>query len=91
MLGCAFYNYSFLQRKTEITIAPMYAFGSKTPVGYADITKYITQNNNVFQQITLNAKAKSFAYNYINTSAFNEANSTTINSFNLITIKYQLL
>lgn len=83
MLGCAFYNYSFLQRKTEITIAPMYAFGSKTPVGYADITKYITQNNNVFQQITLNAKAKSFAYDYINTSAFNENNSTTINSFNL--------
>jgi len=83
MLGCAFYNYALLQRKTEITVAPMYAFGSKTPVGYADITKYITQNNNVFQQITLNAKAKSFAYDYVNTSAFNDANSTTFNSFNL--------
>ena len=83
MLGCAFYNYSFLQRKTEITIAPMYAFGSKTPVGYADITKYITQNNSVFQQITISAKAKTFAYNYINTTAFNEYNGTSINSFNL--------
>ena len=83
MLGCAFYNYSFLQRKTEITIAPMYAFGSKTPVGYTDITRYVTQNNTVFQQIIFNAKAKSFAYDYVNTSAFNDANSTTINSFNL--------
>jgi hypothetical protein len=83
MLGCAFYNYSFLQRKTEFTIAPMYAFGSKTPVGFADITRYITQNNNVFQQITLSAKAKSFAYNYVDTKAFNENKGTTINSFNL--------
>ncbi len=31
----------------------------------------------------MHSKAKSFAYNYINTSAFNENNSTTINSFNL--------
>jgi hypothetical protein len=38
MLGCAFYNYAFLQRKIEITLAPMYAFGSKTPVGFADFT-----------------------------------------------------
>jgi hypothetical protein len=83
MLGCAFYNYSLLQRKTEITIAPMYAFGSKTPVGYADFTRYFTQNNNVFQQITFIGKAKTFAYNYIDTKPFNDANSTHINSFNL--------
>jgi hypothetical protein len=83
MLGCAFYNYSFLQRKSEFTIAPMYAFGSKTPVGYADFTKYITQNNNLFQQITFFAKAKSFAYNYVDTKFFNDNNSTHINSFNL--------
>ncbi|MBI3518677.1 MAG: M1 family metallopeptidase [Bacteroidetes bacterium] len=83
MLGCAFYNYSFLQRKMEFTIAPMYAFGSKTPVGFADFNKYFTQNNNVLQQITFTAKAKSFAYNYVDTKFFNEANSTNIKSFNL--------
>jgi hypothetical protein len=83
MLGCAFYNYNLLQRKTEITIAPMYAFGTKTPVGYADITRYFTQNNKVFQQITFIGKAKTFAYNYFDAKPFNDANGTTINSFNL--------
>lgn len=33
MLGCAFYNYSLLQRKTEITFAPMYAFEVKHQLG----------------------------------------------------------
>ena len=83
MLGCAFYNYSLLQRKTEITIAPMYAFGSKTPVGYADIARYFTQNNNLFQQITFIGKLKSFGYNYVDTKPFNDANNTNINSFTL--------
>ena len=83
MLGCAFYNYSLLQKKTEFTIAPMYAFGSKTPVGFADLTRHINQNNNLFQEIIFIAKAKSFAYNYVNTKYFNEANTTTIKSFNL--------
>jgi hypothetical protein len=83
MLGCAFYNYAFLQRKIEFTLAPMYAFGSKTPVGFADVTKSFTQNNNVFQQITLTGKAKSFSYNYFDSKFFNEANGTKINSFNL--------
>lgn len=83
MLGCAFYNYSLLQRKTEITVAPMYAFGSNTPVGFADLTRYFTQNNNVLQQITFIAKAKSFAYNYVDTKYFNDANTTNFKSFNL--------
>jgi len=83
MLGCVFYNYSLLQRKTEITIAPMYAFGSNTPVGYADLTRNFKQNNNVFQQITFIAKVKSFAYDYVDTKFFNDENSTNIKSFNL--------
>lgn len=83
MLGCAFYNYSFLQKKIEYTIAPMFAFGSKTPVGFADLTRNFTQNNNIFQQITFTIKAKTFSQNYINTKAFNDANNTNINSFNL--------
>lgn len=83
MLGCAFYNYSFLQRENEFTIAPMYAFGSKTPVGYADFTKNINPLYSIFQQITFNAKVKSFGYDYVNTSAFNERNTTSFNSFNL--------
>jgi hypothetical protein len=83
MLGCAFYNYSFLQKQFEFTLAPMYAFGNKTATGFADITKHFTQNNHVFQQITLSAKAKSFSYNYRNTESFNTANGTNYKSYNL--------
>ncbi len=83
MLGCAFYNYSFLQRKTEITFAPMYAFGSQTPAGFADIEKHILPNNGPLQQITLSAKAKSFAYDHFNAQYFNDANGTNIQSLDL--------
>ena len=83
MLGCAFYNYTLLQRKTEFTIAPMYAFGSNTPVGFADLTHYFTQNNSVLQQITFTGKLKSFSYNYFDAKPFNEINSTSNQSFNL--------
>lgn len=83
MFGCAFYNYSLLQRKTEITVAPMYAFGSNTPVGFLEINRYFTQNNNLLQQIAFNTKLKSFAYDYINTTMFNNTFGTKIKSFNL--------
>ncbi len=83
MLGCAFYNYSFLQKKVEFTLAPMYAFGSKTPVGFADLTLNFTQNNKVLQQITFIAKAKSFSHDYFNAKSFNDINGTNNKSFNL--------
>lgn len=63
MLGCSFYNYSLLQKKFEFTLAPMYAFNSNTPVGFADFQFNLTPNK-IFQQITIGAKAKSFAYDY---------------------------
>ena len=83
MLGCAFYNYSFLQKKVEFTLAPMYAFGSSTPVGFTDLTINFTQNNKVLQQITFIAKAKSFSQNYIDAKLFNDAYGTNNKSFNL--------
>lgn len=87
MLGCAFYNYSFLQKDIEFTFAPMYAFGNNAPVGFADAKFNIKQNNKLFQQITLSTKLKSFSYDYYNTSFFNETFNTNINSFNLNYIK----
>lgn len=88
MLGCAFYNYSFLQKDVEFTLAPMYAFGNNAPVGFADIKLNIKQNNNIFQQISLTGKAKSFSYDYYNTSFFNDAFNTNIKSFNLNYYKF---
>ena len=83
MLGCAFYNYSFLQKRTEFTIAPMYAFGTKSPVGFADFTQHFTQNNSVLQEISFTIKAKSFSNNYFESKSFNEVNHTNVSSFNL--------
>ncbi len=83
MLGCAFYNYNFLQKKVEFTIAPMFALGNKTVVGYADIARNILPNSNAIQQITLKAKVKSFSHYFENTQPFNDEHSTTYQSFNL--------
>ena len=83
MLGCAIYNYSFLQKPIEFTIAPMFAFGSKTPTGYADFTKHFTQNNNLFQEINFIGKTKTFSTDFVETKYFNETNNTSISSFNL--------
>lgn len=63
MLGCAFYNYSLLQKKFEYTIAPMYAFGSNTAVGFADF-QFNFHPNKVFQTINPGVKFKSFAYDF---------------------------
>ncbi len=84
MLGCAFYNYSFLQKKFEFTVAPMYAFGSQTPTGFIDFNRnFVLKQGNVIQQITLSGKAKSFAYDYFDSKFLNETYNTTIKSFNL--------
>ncbi len=63
MLGMAFYNYSLLQKKFEFTLAPMYAFGSNTPVGFADLQFNLTPNQ-AFQKISIGTKFKSFAYDF---------------------------
>lgn len=63
MLGIAFYNYSLLQKKFEFTLAPMYAFGSNTPVGSADF-QFNLLPNQVFQKMVIGAKFKSYAYDY---------------------------
>lgn len=63
MLGCSFYNYSLLQRKFEFTLAPMYAFGSNSPVGFADF-QFNFHPDKVFQSVVPGVKLKSFAYDF---------------------------
>lgn len=63
MLGCSFYNYSLLQKKFEYTLAPMYAFGSNTPVGFADF-QFNFHPDKIFQSVTPGVKFKSFAYDF---------------------------
>ncbi len=83
MLGCAIYNYSFLQKKVEFTVAPMYAFGTNTPVGFANITRNILPEKGFIQQITLSANAKSFAYDKFNADYLNDTYNTHFHSQDL--------
>lgn len=84
MVGCAFYNYTFLQKRFDFTIAPMFAFGTKTPVGFVDLNRNILpRNSSIVQQITLNGKAKSFTYDHFNSKSFNDNYNTNISSFDL--------
>lgn len=69
MVGMAFYNYSLLQKKFEFRLAPMYAFGSNTPVGSADV-HFNFNPNQTLQKVTLGAKFKSFAYDFSDPDKF---------------------
>lgn len=61
MLGAAVYNHVVPSKKIEWTAMPMYAFGTKTPVGYADLYYVIKPNNN-FYNIRIGANVKSYSY-----------------------------
>ncbi|HHH50744.1 MAG TPA: M1 family peptidase, partial [Saprospiraceae bacterium] len=63
MLGAAFYNTIVPANKFEFVIAPMYALGSKSLNGLADL-KYNILPKKTFQKITIGASWKSFNYNY---------------------------
>lgn len=81
MLGCAVYNYSILQKKFEFTLAPMYAFGSNTPVGFADF-QFNFHPEKVFQSITPGVKFKSFAYDFANyEKLFPNSNASDLSLF----------
>lgn len=80
MLGCAFYNYSLLQKKIELTIAPMYAFGSKSLTGFIEVDKNILPSNKHIQQITVSAKAKSFTYDQFNSEYLNSLYNQNISN-----------
>lgn len=83
MLGCAFYNYSFLQKQMEFTLAPMYAFGTRSPTGFAEIAWNILPRRTFIRQITLSSKAKSFAYNRYDPSYLNDTYGTHFDSQDL--------
>ncbi|WP_317898393.1 M1 family metallopeptidase [Aurantibacillus circumpalustris] len=75
MVGMAFHNYGFYERRFEYLIAPMFAFNTKTPVGFLEFN-YNAYPKKVFQQITIGAKAKTFAYDQFKTKFVNEILST---------------
>ncbi len=76
MLGMAFHNYSIYQKKFEYALAPMFAFNTKTPVGFAEFN-FNFYPKKTFRVITLGAKGKTFAYDYYNTRNMNDMLSTS--------------
>ena len=71
MVGMAFHNYGFYEKRFEYLIAPMYAFNTKSPVGFAEFNVNLYPKK-VFRHIELGAKAKTFSYDYYNTKFMNE-------------------
>ncbi len=82
LLGMAFHNYSLYQKRFEFNIAPMFAFNTLTPAGFAEFN-INTYPRKAFQQITFGTKVKSFAYNYFNAKQLNIDFATNFNNIYL--------
>ena len=78
MLGMAFHNYSFYQKRFEYLVAPMYAFNTKSITGFAEFNLNLYPKK-IVRQITLGAKTKTFSYDYYNSSFLNENLGTSFN------------
>jgi len=74
LLGAAFHNYSIYDKRFDFSLAPMYAFKSKTIVGFADVN-YNFFPKSIFRKITIGGQAKSFSDNYYNMQNFNAQSS----------------
>lgn len=82
MLGMAFHNYTIYQKKFEYCLAPMYAFNTKTPVGFAEFN-FNFYPRKVFRVIAAGVKAKTFTYDYYNTTFMNEQLSASFDNLYL--------
>ncbi len=82
MLGLAFQNYSFYQKRFEYLVAPMYAFRTKNVTGFAEFD-FNFYPKKIFRQVVLGAKAKSFAYDYYNSNYMNESLGTNFDNLYL--------
>jgi hypothetical protein len=71
MLGMAFHNYGFYQKRFEYLLAPMYAFNTKDITGFAEFNFNFYPKSG-FQQIVIGARTKSFSYDYFDTRTMND-------------------
>ncbi len=81
MLGGTFNNYSITKKPFEFAILPMYAFRSKTPVGFAEINYNFFPKEH-FKYITLGAKGRSFAYDNFDATLTNPLLGTNYKNMN---------
>lgn len=81
-LGIAVHNIGFYQKKFEYVLAPMFAFNTRSLVGFAS-ANFNFYPKASFQQIELGAKIKSFAYDYFNTNTLNSNHGTSFSTMYL--------
>ncbi|CAG0949886.1 MAG: M1 family metallopeptidase [Bacteroidetes bacterium] len=70
MAGIALYNNAILQKKTEYVLAPLWAFGSQTPTGFASAA-YTIFPNALFRTVRLAVNARSFSHYTFNSTPLN--------------------
>ncbi len=70
MAGIALYNNAILQKKAEYVLAPLWAFGSQTPTGFASAA-YTIFPNSLFQSVRLAVNARSFSHYTFNSTPLN--------------------
>jgi hypothetical protein len=75
MLGLAFHNYNIYENKFNYLIAPLYAFNTKTVVGYTEFN-YNIYPKKMFQRLILGVKTKTFAYDWFSSSTNNQTFGT---------------
>lgn len=63
MLGMAFYNGLLPRKKFDYTLVPMYSFGTRDVVGYANLERHFNTYG-MFRQIHLGVSGARFAYEY---------------------------
>ncbi len=62
MFGAAFYNSILPQKKFEYLLMPLYAEGSKSLAGYANLKYHIPMRLGVFQEICIGVTGTRYAY-----------------------------
>ncbi|MBL7931748.1 MAG: M1 family metallopeptidase [Bacteroidia bacterium] len=82
MAGLAFHNYSIYEKKFDYLLAPMFAFNTKTPVGFAEFN-FNFYPKKAFRVISIGAKAKTFAYDYYSTKFINDQFGTSFDNLYL--------
>ena len=76
MAGTTIHNYSLYQKRFDFYVAPMYGFRSKTLAGFTEFAANFYPKKAI-QQITFGVKTKSFAYDNLDPSFFNQVNNTS--------------
>jgi len=83
MAGLALHNYSLYDKKMDVLLAPMYAFGTNNLNGFADVS-YNLFPRKFFREVSMGTRVKKFNYDEVNLNSFSsETNYKSLSFFKL--------